>query len=114
MDENTLLILQTLATKLGTTVDFLWATLIKQAPIDGAFYLLLLAFLGAIGYGLFRWAKYNLQSNIDEIVWVPYGVATIFYLIAAIIALGYGPVAFSGFFNPDYWALKQIIGTVRK
>ena len=114
MDENTLLMLQTLATKLGTTVDFLWAVLIKQAPIDGALYLLLLAFLGAIGYGLFRWAKYSIKNDIDEIVWLPYGIASVLYIGVVIITIGYGPTAFSGFFNPDYWALKQIIGTVRK
>ena len=81
MNENTARLLDNLATKLGTTSEYLWSVLLKQAPISG-------------------WIA------VVEIVIFVVGIvaiAIIFNIHTAIIA----------FANPEYWALKEVLSSIK-
>ena len=48
MDSQSAVVIQNLANKLGTTSEYLWAVLIKQAPISGTVDLILYALTVAV------------------------------------------------------------------
>lgn len=115
MDNNTTMLLQQLATKLGTTVEQLWAILLAgqrtTAMVDFA-----LAFFSllALGICLFLghkcWQKISGCGYIDDVPFIillsALIVATFFLMIAA-------PVNFFNglelILNPQYAALHEIM-----
>lgn len=108
-------LLQTLADKLGVTIDHLWAVLVAQVKnqiVENViWYLVLLAYTVVLMIGrpqLFRWLKK--QDEYSEWpVWVGFigaGVAVIGWAVAAD-----GISTFLAMFNnPEYVALKNVLG----
>lgn len=122
MDDKTLQALNILADKLGTTAEYLWGVLIKQAFISGvvdAITLLSLAVAVVIS-GIFIYGKGKVppktqddpyphaewDSEIQMMVWAFYLLAAAFVLVAISINLS---TVVAAFMNPEYWALKQIL-----
>ena len=122
MDEKTLDALTFLATKLGTTSEYLWSALLRQAPIAGIADIILLVFFGA---GLCWWEiflirkkteyKYADEMTRRRLFWgidaVAFGLATVIilstlYFFMVVLSLN---IIIASFANPKYWALKQII-----
>ena len=123
MDEKTLQALTTLAEKLGTTAEYLWSVLLKQAPISAATDLVVIA---AWVFAVATWAKFVQRKTAKPAAtendrypsadWsddVGVGLAWISVflsgLIVAIISGAYFSSIVAAIFNPEYWALKQII-----
>ncbi len=122
MNEQTSKLIEQLAQKLGTTTEYLWSVLLKQAPIDAATTLVQILFIA-----LFAWlliAKHNKLSSQTD--WGAYddkgynnvGVAALMIVGAAFVFVmtvlcfcSFGDVI-NGFFNPEYWALKQILSKI--
>ncbi len=123
MDDKTLQALTTLAAKLGTTAEYLWGVLLRQAPITGAIDLAMMVAGVAMAVFLIRLVrrKTTKPAKTDEdrypsAVWsneeaafFAWAGAVAFALLTALL-IGYElPNVVSALLNPEYWALKQIL-----
>lgn len=126
MNENTAKLLEQLAQKLGTTSEYLWSILIKQAPVD-ATVTLIQAFL-TILFGLFLWKTHKRlmkketndgytetgYGKYEELAAIPMIIGTLIFVLffcAAFLCIG---DVFNGYFNPEYWALDKILDKIKK
>lgn len=124
MNEQTIQLLEKLAAKLGTTSEYLWSILIKQAPVDATINLIQLIIVGVFGYVIFRIHK-KLLSNIksetnytyyDEYeasVGIPMMIVFVAWLILAVACLCSIGYIINGYFNPEYWALDNILNSLK-
>jgi uncharacterized membrane protein len=112
MDDKTLQALTALATELGTTSEYLFGVLVKQAPISGTINLLVMAAWAYACVVLVRITKRKTTkkegahyAEWDSVVWIATGgVVLVVALIVGCELAG----AISAIVNPEYWALKQI------
>jgi len=121
MNDKTIQLLTTLAEKLGTTTEYLWGVLLKQAPISGVINggILLALAVSAVVAAIFVYGKTNPPPKTKEnpypqpewdgdpfLVWlaVALWVVLVVVLITANLAL-----VVAALINPEYWALKQIL-----
>ena len=121
MNENTAKIIETLAAKLGTTSEYLWGILLRQAPVDATIGLLYIALSLTAAYLLWRAhvkmnkpqedSSYSEYDTNDFIVILMTIMATLVG-IALIASIAYLPMILSGFFNPEYWALNKILEAI--
>ena len=113
MEKQALDLLETLSTKLGTTVDQMWAILLKQAPISATIDFIQYAMIGVAVWFFVKMVKKYWDDEMGD--------AKLFVVCATGMILGaLSIVAFSSFpnsvtalLNPDYWALKQILSAVK-
>lgn len=113
MNENTEILVRELAEKLGITVDYLWAVLVKQAMISAVTDTLIFVVTGialaAAGWGIVKALKSNDLDDLDdleifgELVVVALSLAWFVCLMCSVSSIA------AGFFNPEYWALKQLL-----
>ncbi|MFW5847510.1 MAG: hypothetical protein ACOCVF_01135 [bacterium] len=125
MEEMTKLLSQ-LAEKLGTTTEYLWEIMIRQAPISAFSNLLQILFV--IIYGIILWKIHvwltkpvsNEDSNHsryykhDELVIIPMLIAAVIFIVFAVASFFSFPDIINGFFNPEYWALDNIIKEIKE
>jgi hypothetical protein len=123
MSETTKLIEQ-IANKLGTTTEYLWGVLVKQAPIQSTITLFQIALVCVFGHILFKIHKRLMQEKkygwVMESGYEQFSTAIPLMSIAFIIFLFFGISAFfciadvfNGYFNPEYWALQQILNLIK-
>ena len=119
--------LEQLASKLGTTVEKLWAVLLKQASISGTVNFVLCISLILIAVKCFRFVnrkttvppkteenRYpNAQWGEDEAIIAWIGISLLLFVIGLIILLSVDNIV-TAFFNPEYWALKAILGAFKE
>lgn len=111
-----------LANKLGTTVEYLWNILIKQAYINGIQCIVFFLLTSLLGFVLWRvhlimskpmkgesvWNRYDdneyivMAMIISFFLWLMLFLASIFCLFDACTAI----------LNPEYWALDKILQTI--
>lgn len=111
-------ILKELADKLGVAIDTLWGALLKQAPISATMDVLVWVLLSALSIGGWLWCR-KIAAKARTKDWgndEPYivgtivvGVVSAILTLVCLISLSEMEVSLAGFFNPEYWALKQII-----
>ena len=122
MNQQTTELLNTLAIKFGTTVEHLWAVLVKQAMISAAFNLgfTILAIVGLVFWLLLILSKFKVPLKTEE---NPHPESSwdadakeFTYTITAVVTLAlFITLSFAiydtatAIHNPEYWALKQII-----
>jgi len=112
MDEKTEKLVRELADKLGTTTEHLWGVLIKQAPISASVDLAMSFIIVIITVVLFNMMKRVTEDADDKLDpevffgWMGFGM---FFIIATLIFSSSPEMVVAGFFNPEYWALKQIL-----
>ena len=123
MDEKTLQALTTLANKLGTTAEYLWGVLLKQAPITGLVDLGLMIVLGVAIYWWFRFVQrkttpplatkedpYPSAAWTDDVgiglAWTSVGFWVLVYIL---VITTNATTIIAALFNPEYWALMQIL-----
>ena len=107
-------LLEKLAERLGVGVEILWAALLRQAPIEGLYTLLVWPpIFTAMGYGLYRWGKAILENDWDELAWLPLGLCAAAAVISLCIWVAYLPTAIAGVLNPEYWALKRVLSALK-
>ena len=125
MDANTFAALTALATKLGTTTEYLWGSLLRQAPFTGIVDLAFLAALVLVWGVSFRFIqrKTSIPPNEtkdnqyrylradweDEGAGLAWAFLFIFGTVKVILIGSNLSMIFAAFLNPEYWALKQII-----
>ena len=120
MQELTLF-LEKMAEKLGTTTEYLWSILLKQAPIFGYMYFFggfLILILGLLLYRFHKKCKANWDVDKtlydkDEWRWSLNIILLIVFLIVSIMWLVNLPRAITSFMNPEYWALQEIIKQIK-
>lgn len=104
-----------LALKLGTTVDHLWSVMVKQAAIDSTVYFLSLTVLIIVTCVLwkrFSNAKVN-ESGDGEVFKCSMLILSVLMLLVTFLFLVCGlSEALSGFFNPEYWALQDLLSKI--
>ena len=111
--------LDALAAKLGVTVQYLWAVLIKQARVEVYGDLFFAVLFGSCGYLLWLLMK-KMIKMIKADKWAD---DWLFFASAAIIAGIIGCLitvilnlywCITPLFNPEYWALQQVIQTLNR
>ena len=120
MNEQITSLIEQLAQKLGTSVEYLWGVLIKQAEVEVITFFIALT-LSAIAatsaiFMLKHSQKYWNYENAPLSAWV----CLIGGIIVAICALiGFVglilsiPDLISAIKNPEYWALKEVLSTIK-
>lgn len=114
MDDKTLQALTALANKLGTTAEYLWGVLLKQAPITGGLSLLMMAAWVVVCVLLVRYVRSKTRGERPEwddetaraFAWT--GVGMVCAVAALVVSIELGG-AVTAIVNPEYWALRQIL-----
>ena len=121
MEELTPL-LEKLAEKLGTTTEYLWGVLLKQAPITAAtelVYLVLVILGGIVLYKVHKRLSKEVDGNnsiyyeAEELVIAPMVIAAIIWGVLFIICFFSIGTMVTGFLNPEYWALDEIMSLIK-
>lgn len=111
MNEATAKLIEELAAKLGTTVEHLWAVLIRQAPISAVVGLAVDAvFIWLVVLGWKKLSKVDFDSWDGDMgkgmLYAGLSLATAIVVACVLCEL---PVLVAGLINPEYWALKQVM-----
>jgi hypothetical protein len=115
------LFLEKMAEKLGTTTEYLWSILLKQAPIFGYCYVsggFLILIFGLLLYRFHKKCRSispNYKTYYEEDEWrVSLNVMLLAaFLIVSVIWLVKLPKAITAFMNPEYWALQEILKQIK-
>ena len=122
MNEQTTKLIEQLAQKLGTTSEYLWTVLLKQAPISAAIdalYFILVIIGGIIIYRVHKYLgketddKYSIYYVKEGFVAIPMIFAAMIWAICFIACFFSIGNIINGFFNPEYWALKEVLGACK-
>ena len=118
MNEETLKLVEQLAYKLGTTTEYLWSVLIRQAPIEAIINIFYTLAIIISGIGLYKLHRYfTKEDDLNESKYYQYEKALvtpmiigclIWVIIAVICFFSIGDIIV-GFINPEYWALNKIL-----
>lgn len=123
-------ILEQLASKLGTTMQYLWSILIKQAYISATITLMQIILVLIAGIVLvrlhIRFSKSttrgtghnsgrisSLYEKHGDILSIPMIIISIVWLILAIACFFCISDVINGYFNPEYWALDTILSKIK-
>lgn len=122
MDDKTLHALTALANKLGTTAEYLWGVLLRQAPISAVTNLVVLALLVIVWacWARFvfkmtrvmpatesdRWPRAEWREEGAVLAWASVAMSG---AVIAIIGMEALQMATYALLNPEYWALRQIL-----
>ena len=115
---NTNELLTKLAAQMGTTTEYLWGVLIRQAPISATIDLVQFLVLIAVAVGLFK-AHLRLYRDDEDYRSFDSGKSMAMLVVGCVVAfLLIGSFAFSGniingYFNPEYWALNKVLDTLK-
>ena len=122
MDDKTLQALTAIAEKLGTSAEYLWGVLIKQAPISGVIDLCVMAawvFLIAIAIHFVNQKTTSRETedgrfhqadwSDDAAVAFAWTIVSFSALVAALFIGTSLETTISALMSPEYWALKQVI-----
>lgn len=112
MEKQALDLLENLSAKLGTTVDQMWAILLKQAPISATIDFIQYAMIGIAVWVFAKMVKKYWGEMGDNTLLVVWAIGAILVIIS-IVAFFSFPNSVTAILNPDYWALKQILSAVK-
>lgn len=123
MNETTKLIEQ-IAAKLGTTSEYLWGVLVKQAPIQSTitlFQIVLVCVFGCILFQTHKWLSQEKDyGGFNESGYerfhgseVVMGFALVILVVLSLVSFFCIGDVFNGYFNPEYWALQQILNSIK-
>jgi len=112
-------LLETLANKLGTTTEYLWGILLKQAPIYAT--VSLIQVLVIWGFGIVLYIIHGHLSNDEnehsyynqDLYSIVMCIVFIMWIILSLLSLFELYNIVNGYFNPEYWALKEILDTLK-
>jgi uncharacterized membrane protein len=112
IDNETVIALTALANKTGTTAEYLWKVLVKQAPLEAVKEGIGLLIMLVVGGALCLVHKMLLKKEVyDEDT--SYGVVMMFaafiWGLVTIVFICSTVATCTDALNPEYWALKQIL-----
>lgn len=111
MNQEQLVLLEKLATKLGVTSEYLWSVLVKQAPVSSTVDLI----LGVVAFLVLVAAVFFAKRGLDDDEELPAILGAIATLVSFCVFVGFLCCLsniLSGFFNPEFWALNYILSHV--
>lgn len=114
MNETTTELLKELAARVGTTTEYLWGVLVKQAPISGVYAIVVFCVLICATSVAVWFSEQARKKDWGELLhfW-----GTLFAVILIVTTLGYGltglKIGIYGILNPEYWALLQLLDKVK-
>jgi hypothetical protein len=121
MDDRAAVILEKLAAKLGVASEILWAAMLRQAPIDAAVGLVFSGIVFIATWLVYRWGVLIYKRTTltgpdrwDAGIWLIFGIVAgimSLFVLGAFIAM---PMVIAGFFNPEYWALHELLSAIKK
>lgn len=121
MNDQTAKLIEQLAAKLGTTSEYLWSILLRQAPISATIMLIQIIIVLLIGLGLWRAHKHFNNSDNDMCYNDSDGGLEVFMTVGCVVyAFLFVGCLFcvdriiNGYFNPEFWALNYILNKVGK
>lgn len=124
MNDNLTALLDKLATKLGTTTEYLWKVLLVQAKISATNSLIFLVMAVVSGIILYRIHKRlakpipgksynNSRYEEDGELYIPIMImAACIWVICSFFIITDITNIINGYFNPEYWALKEILNSI--
>ena len=111
-DNETVIALTTLANKMGTTAEYLWKVLVKQAPLEAVKEGIGLLIMLVVGGALYLVHKMLLKKEVYDVD-ISYGIIMMFVAfiwgLATVVFICSTITACINALNPEYWALKQIL-----
>lgn len=120
MNDKLTNLLEQLATKLGTTAEYLWKVLVAQARVSAVTALVVFAL--TIFYAILVWRTHMKLSKpigkYDSLYEKNEGNISAMILMVVILAAMFIWSLFgisdmiNGFFNPEYWALKEVLKSI--
>lgn len=125
MNDNTAKLIEQLASKLGTTSQYLWGVLLKQAPIDATITLVQVVIIWIFGFILLKThLKLSEEKEYDGYkctgyrhyemaAELPMVLGAVLFLILVPISLFCFSDIINGYFNPEYWALNKIMNSIK-
>jgi len=123
MNENTTKILEQIAQKMGTTSEYLWQVLLRQAPIEATSTLIQSILILLLGWGLYKIhckltkevdGKSSLYHKYEEKAGIPMFIGGIAFLVLFICAFCCIDSIVNGYFNPEFWALEKVMSVLKK
>lgn len=115
-------ILQQLASKLNTTVSYLWNIELHHAFLNGIYNIII--FIITILIGIVLYKVHNRLSIKDKYEndyyanhdWAGIIMTILFtiYIIFFIACMFYIPDTMNSFLDPEYWALKDILSNIKQ
>jgi hypothetical protein len=123
MNDNTAKLLEQLAAKFGTTTEYLWGVLLRQAPINSTINLIQITLVMLFGCFLYkthkRLMKKDGEGDYAETYYEKYEAGAVMpMVIGAIVFAIFFLASFfcisdviNGYFNPEYWALDKILSS---
>ncbi len=121
MNNQSTKLLEQLAEKMGTTVEYLWNILIYQAHIQAITVLIQMVIIFIATYFLIKLHikfnketddKHSIYYEHEEAAGIPMVIAGIVMAVLIIIAFFCITDVVNGFFNPEYWALQKVLKTI--
>lgn len=124
MNETTARLIEQLAQKLGTTSEYLWRVLLKQAAIDATVHLFQFVILILVGWFLWKIHKRLMKKPADskycdtyyeeygEVAAIPMILGGLVFVILLIFCVTNFSVIINGYFNPEYWALQKVLDSI--
>ena len=115
-------LLTVLADKLGTTSEYLWGILVRQAPVAATITLIQIIFTVLSGIFLWKLHKYFSKETDERYSMYDRGngglealmvMFSMLILIIGIVLFFAIESMFNGYFNPEYWALNKILNTLK-
>jgi hypothetical protein len=117
MEEMSIL-LRELADKLGTTTEYLWIIMVRQAYVSAAVDLVLVLLFIPFAFFVY-WVVKKAVASVFEVEDLDAGYVAVLSILVAIgmgwllyIVISIKSIA-TGFFNPEAWALQEIISNLR-
>ena len=113
LSEEVLKRIDSLAGKIGVTVEQLWPWLVRQQYVEAIYYsiialMLLTITITAVLLIVKYWSKLEKEDLEPPLITI-----TVIIAILAIIFLGVGLGEVADIFNPEYWALKDLMRMIK-
>lgn len=115
-------LIEQLAKQFGTTSEYLWNVLISQAAISATISLIKIIAIIIFGIILYRLNKKFMKSNEhgdslyakhESALAVPMVIGAIAMLVFVFIAFYNFSNVITGYLNPEYWALEQVLDAIK-
>ena len=120
MDNNTVELVNVLAQKLGTTTEYIWGVLIRQAPIESTnsligygIGLIIFSILAFVALILVRYGERECKEVFTFIGGIMVAVLLIFGVISTCCFCSQFGEILNGYRNPEYWALNRILTSIK-
>ena len=109
-----------LAEQLGTTTQYLWGVLLKQAPVHASimaleYGLTLIALVAAFRCrdAIGAWFNTGLDGDAAPIYFIGAVVVVIVTVIWVVACLFCVESFLTAIFNPEYWAFKEVLSAIK-